>query len=272
MPVCKFRKTMVTAAAPRGHRVLGPASAKLSIFGFWFFAVALVGAARAADMPAPPPPVLPLWTWTGGYVGTHIGAAWGDTKFSDPAGTSLFGDQVSTPGVIGGFQAGYNWQVPQSRFVLGIEGDLSGIASKGSNTCLASSRLVVSADCRSRSQCERDRHAAHRLCDRSARPHARLHQGRLCRRSRQHRDFDQRHVAKNRDHGPLLDHGLDGWRGRRACIDAGLVAEARIRLSRSWTGQCRDAAGSGPNHSRRFHQLSGDAGRHDRAFRRTSRK
>jgi opacity protein-like surface antigen/outer membrane protease len=139
---------MVTAAVPRGHRVFGPTSAKLSISGLWFFAAALVGVAHAADMPAPPPSVLPLWSWTGGYVGTHLGAAWGDTKFSDPAGTSLFGDQVSTPGVIGGFQAGYNWQVPQTRLVLGIEGDLSGLASKGSNTCLASSRLVVSADCR----------------------------------------------------------------------------------------------------------------------------
>jgi opacity protein-like surface antigen len=91
---------------------------------------------------------LAMWAWTGGYVGTHVGAAWGNTKFSDPAGTSLFGDNVATPGFIGGFQAGYNWQVPQTRFVLGIEGDLSGLASKGSNTCLASSRLVVSADCR----------------------------------------------------------------------------------------------------------------------------
>jgi opacity protein-like surface antigen/outer membrane protease len=147
MPVCRFRKTMVTAAVPRGDGVFGPAS-RLSIFSFCFLTVALAGAARAADMPAPPPPVLPLWNWTGGYVGTHIGAAWGDTKFSDPAGISLFGDQVSTPGVIGGFQAGYNWQVPQTRLVLGIEGDLSGLASKGSNTCLASSRLVVSANCR----------------------------------------------------------------------------------------------------------------------------
>jgi opacity protein-like surface antigen/outer membrane protease len=148
MLVCKFRTAMVSAIVSRGRHASRPASTQLSIFGFCFFAVALAGEARAADMPATPPPVMPLWTWTGGYVGTHIGAAWGDTKFSDPAGISLYGDQVSTPGAIGGFQAGYNWQVPQSRFVLGIEGDLSGLVSKGSNTCLASSRLVVSADCR----------------------------------------------------------------------------------------------------------------------------
>jgi opacity protein-like surface antigen/outer membrane protease len=122
---------------------------KLVLQGLLLFALPVAGTARAADLAArPPPPVLPVWTWTGGYVGTHIGAAWGNTKFSDPAGTSLFGDNVSTPGFIGGFQAGYNWRVPQTRLVLGIEGDLSGLVSKGSNTCLASSRLVVSADCR----------------------------------------------------------------------------------------------------------------------------
>ena len=152
MPVYRFIRIVVTASAARGHRTRhAPAMVKLVVgLGFCLGLSALVfaGAARAADMPAPPPPVLPLWTWTGGYVGTHVGAAWGDAKFSDPAGTSLFGDNVSTPGFIGGFQAGYNWQVPQTRFVLGIEGDLSGLASKGSNTCLASSRLVVSADCR----------------------------------------------------------------------------------------------------------------------------
>ena len=39
MLVCKFRKTMVTAAVPRGHRVFGPASTKLSIFGFSFLSL-----------------------------------------------------------------------------------------------------------------------------------------------------------------------------------------------------------------------------------------
>ena len=77
MLVCKFRKKMVTAVAPRGHLVPESPGAKLSIFGCCLFAVALSGAAHAADMPVPPPPVLPLWTWTGGYVGTHIGAARG---------------------------------------------------------------------------------------------------------------------------------------------------------------------------------------------------
>jgi len=148
MPVCRLVRILVTASAPCGRQDRRAPAVTKPLLGLGLSALVFAGAARAADMPTPPPPVLPLWTWTGGYVGTHVGAAWGNTKFSDPAGTSLFGDNVSTPGFIGGFQAGYNWQVPQTRFVLGIEGDLSGLASKGSNTCLASSRLVVSADCR----------------------------------------------------------------------------------------------------------------------------
>jgi opacity protein-like surface antigen/outer membrane protease len=111
--------------------------------------VAFASAARAADLPAgPPPPAWPVWTWTGGYAGTHIGAMWGATKFADPAGPSIFGDNVSTPGFLGGFQLGYNWQAPQTRLVLGIEGDLSGLASIGTNTCLASSGFFISANCR----------------------------------------------------------------------------------------------------------------------------
>jgi len=111
--------------------------------------IAFASAARAADLPAgPPPPAWPVWTWTGGYAGTHIGAMWGATKFADPAGPSIFGDNVSTPGFLGGFQFGYNWQAPQTRLVLGIEGDLSGLASIGTNTCLASSGFFISANCR----------------------------------------------------------------------------------------------------------------------------
>lgn len=118
----------------------------LLLRGFGLVAFALAGAASAADLSAPPP--LPVWTWTGGYVGGHIGALWGDTTFADPPGPSVFGDKVATPGFLGGWQAGYNWQVPQSRLVLGIEGDLSALASFGSNTCLASSGFFISANCR----------------------------------------------------------------------------------------------------------------------------
>jgi opacity protein-like surface antigen/outer membrane protease len=124
---------------------------KLLLCSIGLVAFAVAGAAGAADLSSGPPPpvaVLPVWTWTGGYVGAHLGALWGDTTFADPFGTSIFGDKVSTPGFLGGFQTGYNWQVPQTRLVLGIEADLSGLTSIGTNTCLAYSGLFLSANCR----------------------------------------------------------------------------------------------------------------------------
>ena len=148
MPVCRSVRTMITTSAARGNPAYYVAALKRPFRGGLVLVVLFgVSAARAADMPAPPP-ALPAWTWTGGYIGTHVGASWGVTRFSDPAGISLFGDNVSAPGFIGGFQFGYNWQAPQTRLVLGIESDLSGLESIGSNTCLASSSSFISANCR----------------------------------------------------------------------------------------------------------------------------
>ena len=138
---------MVTACAARGSRHgCAPVAKKLG--GLALFSLSIVSAAHSADLPAGPPPALPLWTWTGSYVGPHMGALWGAAKFADPAGTSVFGDNVSTPGFLGGFQIGYNWQAPQSRLVFGIEADLSGLVSTGTNTCLAASGYFISANCR----------------------------------------------------------------------------------------------------------------------------
>jgi uncharacterized membrane protein YdcZ (DUF606 family) len=52
------------------------------------FALASIGTANAADMAliykAPP-----IWSWTGGYLGVHVGAGWGTTNLSDPFGPSI---------------------------------------------------------------------------------------------------------------------------------------------------------------------------------------
>jgi outer membrane immunogenic protein len=99
-------------------------------------AVALGEAAIAADIPptAPPPvyaPPVPIFTWTGVYVGGQIGYAWGNQNIN--LGDN-FGDFVtagfSASGVIGGAHVGYNLQLNQ--FVLGLEGDVDG--SSLSNT------------------------------------------------------------------------------------------------------------------------------------------
>jgi len=120
---------------------------------FLFGSVALAaliagGYANAADMPVKAPP--PFWNWAGLYIGAHSGAAWGSTHFSDPFGPSIFGDRVRTPGYLFGAQIGFNWQ--NGQWVYGVEADISGLDSDGTNTCFAFSPGFVSANCHVRPQ------------------------------------------------------------------------------------------------------------------------
>ena len=97
-------------------------------------------AASAADLPvraAPPAPIVaavPVFTWTGFYVGVNAGYGWHDNNDSSvfvPAGTFLtapgatgvlsFGED-SGDGFVGGGQIGYNYQI--GSFVVGVEADL----------------------------------------------------------------------------------------------------------------------------------------------------
>ncbi|VTZ49728.1 Autotransporter outer membrane beta-barrel domain-containing protein [Methylocella tundrae] len=93
-------------------------------------AIALAGSAFAADLPsrAPPPvyvPPVPIFTWTGVYIGGQIGYAWGKTNSNIG---DAFGDyaafSTNNSGVIGGAHVGYNLQL--SQFVVGLEGDVDG--------------------------------------------------------------------------------------------------------------------------------------------------
>lgn len=96
---------------------------------------AMVMQASAADpsfvQPAPPPFVP---TWSGFYVGANLGYGEADfdvqkdLNYFDGADATLndsysFGSSLSGDGLIGGAQAGYNWQV--NSLVFGIEGDIS---------------------------------------------------------------------------------------------------------------------------------------------------
>jgi opacity protein-like surface antigen len=116
------------------------------------FALILTPAfAIAADMPNVvyrAPPV--LWSWTGFYIGGHVGAGFGNASFSDPAGPAIYGGAVRGSAALGGGQIGYNWQIPRTAFVIGIEADADAISANGSGTCLASSGFFISANCRVR--------------------------------------------------------------------------------------------------------------------------
>jgi opacity protein-like surface antigen len=115
-----------------------------------------MGPARAADVPSPPVvTTLPVkataalpWSWSGFYAGVHVGAALTTTDIADPFGVALFGDEIRSPGFIGGGQIGYNYQL--GSMVFGIEADVSGDVSNGTNTCFAVSGLIVSSNCRVR--------------------------------------------------------------------------------------------------------------------------
>jgi outer membrane immunogenic protein len=102
--------------------------------------------ALAADLPArtytkAPVFVDPGYNWTGFYLGGNVGYSWGrssDTSsFANGAGTTLFTSAGSSnlDGVVGGGQAGYNWQM--QNWVWGLEADIQGTGERGSRgfTC-----------------------------------------------------------------------------------------------------------------------------------------
>jgi len=87
-------------------------------------------------------PVLTAWSWAGPYLGLNLGYSAGKSKtdgvFSDATlGAPLFatGSSDSLRGVIGGVQAGYNWQA--GNWVAGLEGDIqmSGQGATPSYVC-----------------------------------------------------------------------------------------------------------------------------------------
>jgi outer membrane immunogenic protein len=73
----------------------------------------------------PPPPVM----WTGCYIGLNIGGGWSQATLFDPvAGVGL--DGVSSGGVVGGAQAGCDYQM--GRFVFGLQVMADGADIRGS--------------------------------------------------------------------------------------------------------------------------------------------
>jgi outer membrane immunogenic protein len=111
-------------------------------------ATAMAGSAYAADLPsrrAPPVayvPPIPIFTWTGFYVGVNAGGAFranNNTGFNNavffggaaPFGAGFGTNSSSNGRFIGGGQAGVNYQFGQ--FVVGVEGDGQALIGNGSN-------------------------------------------------------------------------------------------------------------------------------------------
>jgi outer membrane immunogenic protein len=126
---------------------------KLLLAGTAVAVVMAAGAAGAADMARPvykaAPPPIPVFSWTGFYVGVHVGGAWGTKEWQDPTQTLLFFDgkgpsgtffrpdtttnNYGVNGFLGGLQIGYN--VQSGPWVWGVEAQGSWAGLRGSDRC-----------------------------------------------------------------------------------------------------------------------------------------
>lgn len=107
-------------------------------------ALFIAGSAQAADLAARPYTKAPIaaavpFSWTGCYIGGHIGGGWNRTDFTDPGVVSpaagapvttigvVPGDRIGVDGdggIVGGAQAGCDYQF-SNRWVVGIAGDFT---------------------------------------------------------------------------------------------------------------------------------------------------
>jgi len=128
-----------------------------------FSAMLGIGRGFAADLPLKAlPPAVAAFSWTGFYVGGNVGYSWGnsDNDWSVlnpiffPGGSINCGsvasigvcaatDSNKLTGVIGGVQAGYNWQT--ANLVFGIETDIQASCQKGSQIFNATFPLPIFA-------------------------------------------------------------------------------------------------------------------------------
>jgi outer membrane immunogenic protein len=118
---------------------------KLLLAGVALSGLVAAGAASAADLPARTAPVapvvplaVPIFTWTGFYVGVQAGFAWGNNNddFGTVGAVDLNGDGIAdvtavnngfsddddNDGFVGGAHVGYNFQF--GSIVLGAEADI----------------------------------------------------------------------------------------------------------------------------------------------------
>jgi outer membrane immunogenic protein len=125
---------------------------KLVFAGVTAAALGMVGPAMAADLPVEPvykggPLIVPVYDWTGFYVGISGGYSRGKSadSFTMTGFAPFTGSTQMNGGEFGG-QAGFNWQAGRN-FVIGIEADLQGTWQNGTdsppgvstNTCVPGS-------------------------------------------------------------------------------------------------------------------------------------
>ena len=111
---------------------------RLVFAGVTLAALGVVQPALSADLPAEPvykggPLIVPVYDWTGFYVGISGGYSRGNSSNSyTMTGFAPFSGSTQMNGGVFGGQAGFNWQANRN-FVVGIEADLQGTWQNGTD-------------------------------------------------------------------------------------------------------------------------------------------
>ena len=105
---------------------------RFPLFSVGALALTLAAPAYAADLPqrpvVAPPMVVPVYNWTGFYVGGNLGGAWSNVDVTGNfTGATWSFDQTN---FIAGGQVGYNYQI--GAFVIGVEWDFDWADGEGS--------------------------------------------------------------------------------------------------------------------------------------------
>jgi outer membrane immunogenic protein len=120
-------------------------SSKLAAYAIAALAALGVSAAAAADLGAvpyakTPAYIVPVYDWSGGYIGVNVGYGFGRSSDTSVLGAPiLFSDTIRSNmnGVLGGAQIGYNSQM--QNWVVGLEADFQGTGQSSNHplTCPA---------------------------------------------------------------------------------------------------------------------------------------
>jgi outer membrane immunogenic protein len=109
---------------------------KKFLLGSVALAAMIAGPAKAADMPLKAPPPVAYYSWTGCYVGVHVGGKssnsevnYGNNTLAIAPGTPATG-RIYMSGALGGGQIGCNYQFAGG-WVIGVEVDGSAVQSDG---------------------------------------------------------------------------------------------------------------------------------------------
>jgi outer membrane immunogenic protein len=99
----------------------------------------LTGTSPFAAEPAPLPPPVPVFTWTGFELGAQVGGGVGRTSVS----LLQFSNSYSTSGVFGGIHVGFNYQL-MGPLVIGIQGEYNFAGITGNATSVPLNFLSTS--------------------------------------------------------------------------------------------------------------------------------